>query len=167
MSAITIRPHQLPSRDAVTGAAAAVLAAAILLAVARQLAHGAFALPADRSAWLAIHVATVTPALPLGAYVLFRRKGDRAHRLLGRVWAALMVPGALSSFGLHGLMGHLSPIHLLSIMTMIGVPRGVLLAMRGEIATHRQTMLRVYTGLVLAGAFAFLPGRLLGIWLFG
>ena len=167
MSAIAVRHHRLPARDALTGAAAVALAAAILLAVARQLAHGGFALPADRSVWLAIHVATVTPALPLGAYVLYRRKGDRAHRLLGRIWAVLMMVGALSSFGLHGLMGHLSPIHLLSVITLIGVPRGVLLAMRGEIVTHRQTMLGVCTGLVLAGTFAFLPGRLLGIWLFG
>lgn len=167
MSVTVARPRPIPSRDAVTAAAASALTAAIVAAITRQLAHGAIALPVDRSVWLAIHVGTVTPALPLGAYVLFARKGSRRHRMLGRVWALLMVVGALSSFGLHGLMGHLSPIHLLSAITLIGIPRGVLLAMRGDIARHRRTMLRVYTGLVLAGVFAFLPGRLFGLWLFG
>jgi uncharacterized membrane protein len=166
MSAAVARSRPIPSRDAVTAAAAAALAAAIVAAIARQLAHGAIMLPVDRSVWLAIHVGTVTPALPLGAYVLFGRKGDRRHRMLGRAWALLMVAGALSSFGLHGLIGHLSPIDLLSVITLVGILRGVLLAMRGDIARHRRTMLRVYTGLVLAGAFAFLPGRLFGIWLF-
>lgn len=168
----TALPRPLPTRtlrtrDAATAAAAAALFAAILLAVARQLAQGRFMLPAHRSLWLALHVATVVPALPLGAYLLFRRKGDRSHRRLGRLWAVLMLVGALSSFGLHGLMGHLSPIHLLSAITLVGVPRGVMLAMRGDVVQHRRTMMRVYTGLVIAGAFAFLPGRLLGLWLFG
>lgn len=167
MSTIAVHSRPLPGRNAATAAAAVGLSALILLALGRQLVLGHVALPADRSIWLAIHLATVVPALPLGAWLLFRRKGDRTHRLLGRTWAVLMLAGALSSFGLTGLMGHLSPIHILSVLTLVGVPRGVMLAMRGDVARHQQVMMRVYTGLVVAGLFAFVPGRMLGVWLFG
>ena len=37
----------------------------------------------------------------------------------------------------------------------------------GRIAAHRRVMTGVYIGLVSAGLFVFLPGRLLGSWLFG
>lgn len=167
MSALSLSSSSLPRRDAVTAAGAAGLGALILFAFGRQVAHGHVALPSDRSVWLALHLVTVVPALPLGAWLLFRRKGDATHRLLGRVWAVLMLVGAASSFGLTSLMGHLSPIHLLSVITLVGIPRGVWLAMRHRVADHRRTMMRVYTGLVVAGLFAFLPGRLLGVWLFG
>lgn len=143
------------------------LSAAIVLALGRQLARGAFVLPTDHSIWLALHLLAVVPALPLGAYVLFRRKGTPQHRLLGRIWAVLMMTGALSSFGLHSLMGHLSPIHLLSALTIFAIPYGVRSAMRGDIARHRRTMTRVYVGLLSAGLLAFIPGRLFGTWLFG
>jgi uncharacterized membrane protein len=65
-------------------------------------------LPGAHSLWLTLHLATVLPALPLGAVVLLRRKGDLTHRLLGRVWTMLMLVAAASSFGLHSLTGHLS-----------------------------------------------------------
>ena len=148
-------------------AGAAGLCAAIPLAFARAAASGAIAWPAEQSLWLAIHLVSVVPAVPIGAVVLLRRKGTRAHRLLGRVWALLMMTGALSSFGLHGLMGHLSPIHLLSALTVFAVPYGVRSAIKGDIARHQRTMTRVYIGLISAGLFAFVPGRLLGLWLFG
>ena len=146
--------------------AAAVLGA-VAAGLARQAAYGAIALPAERSVWLFLHLAAVLPAIPIGAYVLVGRKGTRLHRRLGRIWAGLMMAGALSSFGLHSLMGHLSPIHLLSALTLLAVPYGVRSAMRGDIARHRRTMTRVYVGLIGAGLFAFVPGRLLGLWLFG
>jgi uncharacterized membrane protein len=115
---------------------------------------------------LIIHLGTVLPALPLGGYLLIRRKGDRLHRLLGRVWAALMVVTAIASFWLRG-NGGFSFIHLFSIATLIGVPLAVLAIMRGHLARHRAAMTRVYIGLVVAGLFAFAPGRLLYVWTFG
>jgi uncharacterized membrane protein len=103
----------------------------------------------------------------LGAYVLLHRKGDARHKLLGRVWAFLMLATALSSFGLTGLTGNYSPIHLLSILVLISLPRAIWDARRGRIARHRRTMTILYASLVVAGLFTFLPGRLFGIWLFG
>jgi uncharacterized membrane protein len=114
---------------------------------------------------LIIHVGTVLPALPLGAYILLRRKGGRLHRLLGRVWAGLMVTTAISSFWL-GDEG-LSFIHLFSMMTLISVPLAIFWIRRGDVQRHQRTMTYVYIGLVVAGLFAFTPGRLFATWLFG
>lgn len=85
--------------------------------------------------------------------------------MLGRVWVGLMLSAALSSFGLHGLTGGFSWIHLLSILTLVTVPRGVWQAIRHDIRAHRRTMTRTYLGLLSAGVFTFMPGRLLFAWL--
>jgi uncharacterized membrane protein len=120
------------------------------------------------AAWLALHLACVVPAVPLGAYVLLRRKGDARHRMLGRLWGVLMIGAALSSFALTGVRGgSLSPIHILSLAVLIAIPRAVWNARRGNIAGHQRSMKTLYFSLLAAGIFAFLPGRLLAQWLLG
>jgi uncharacterized membrane protein len=119
------------------------------------------------SLWLPLHLATAIPAIPLGGWVLLRRKGDKLHRLLGRIWAVLMMVAALTSFGLIGLFGHIGPIHILSVMVVVGVPRAVLAVRKGRIRAHVRGMTIMYGNTIVAGLFAFLPGRMLGLWLFG
>ena len=148
----------------VTGTLASGL---VMLAFTHAMAGGRPLLADERSVWLAVHLASVIPALPLGAYVLVSRKGDALHRMLGRTWAGLMMAGALSSLGLKGLTGGLSWIHILSVLVIVMIPRGVFQAIRGDIARHRRTMTLTYLGLVGAGIFTFLPGRLLHAWLLG
>lgn len=111
-----------------------------------------------------LHVAAATGALALGSVVLFRRKGDRLHRLGGRVWVALMVIVALSSFFIHELrvFGPWSPIHLVSLATLWFLADGVRLARQRRIVAHRRTMQGTFFGgLIVAGGFTFLPGRLM------
>ena len=115
---------------------------------------------------LVIHLATVLPALPLGAYVLIRRKGGPAHRMLGRIWAGLMMVTAASSFWLQE-GGKLSFIHIFSVVTLVSVPLAIFWIRRGNVDRHRRAMTNTYIGLVVAGLFAFAPGRFLGAWLFG
>lgn len=50
-----------------------------------------------------IHAYAAIAALLLGAAVLFRRKGDRLHKLGGRIWVLLMVVVAISSFFIHAI----------------------------------------------------------------
>jgi uncharacterized membrane protein len=113
-----------------------------------------------------IHLGTVLPALPLGAYVLVRKKGGVVHRLLGRVWGAMMVTTAVSSFWLQET-GTLSLIHIFSVITLVSIPLGIFWIRRGNVERHRRAMISVYIGLVVAGLFAFSPGRLLWAWLLG
>lgn len=156
----------LPPRDRMILTLGVIATGAILLALVHGLASGAVARSSMRNLWLALHLVAVLPALPLGGYVLLRRKGDALHRALGKLWAVLMLVAALSSFGLRGLTGSLSPIHLLSVVVLVMVPRGVLLARAHRIEAHRRVMALTYLGLAVAGLFTLLPGRLLGSWLF-
>lgn len=139
---------------------------------------GGFAAPqamegAGRITWpIMIHLATVLPALFLGPFILLRRKGDDTHRLLGRIWAVLLLVTAIASAFIRapggGIMGTgYSPIHIFTVWTLVNVPLGVWLARKGHVAQHRGVMTGLYIGLCVAGAFTFIPGRLLGNLVFG
>lgn len=124
-----------------------------------------------------VHVSAAFVALILGAFVLWRRKGDGRHRWMGRVWVATMVVVAVSSFGIStiGVIGPFSPIHLLSIYTLFSLVTGVGVLLwpsaKGHVErihTHRITMQTLYgSALLIAGAFTFLPQRFLGRMTFG
>ncbi len=111
-----------------------------------------------------IHVAAVIPAALLGAYLLAWPKGTPRHRLLGKIWLALMVVTALSSFFIHQInMFHgFSPIHLLSILVLFGCWGAIANARRRNIEAHKRSVRGLYLGgIVGAGAFTFLPGRIM------
>lgn len=116
-----------------------------------------------------IHIATVVPAIPLGLYVFVMPKGGARHRLLGRLWLALMVVTAFASFFIrHMNDGSFSPIHLFSILTLVGASRVIATARRGDFAAHRRTVISLFAGsLIVAGIFTFVPGRLFWLWTFG
>lgn len=143
-------------------AAAGILLLLLSIAFGRHAHRPAAAL----SPWMIVHLATILPALPIGAFVLLRRKGDALHRWVGRLWALLMAVGAVTSFGVR-TSGHLSPIHILSLVTLIALPRAIVQARRRQIVQHRRTMTILYASLVIAGYFTLLPSRLLGGFLFG
>lgn len=144
-----------------------VLSAGFAFALLRHLGGSGGEAVQLESALMVTHIATVLPAVPLGATVLALPKGDARHRRLGMVWAALMLATAAASAAIHGLRGEFHPIQPLAILTVYGVVRGVGQARSGDIASHQRIMSRVYLGLVLAGFFTFLPGRLFGQWLLG
>lgn len=119
-----------------------------------------------------IHLATVIPAIPLGAYILWRKKGDRLHKHMGRIWGLLMVVTALTSFWIgrpdEGIGGSgFSFIHIFSVVTLVSIPYGVWQIRRGNVQEHYRAMRGPYIGLLIAGLFAFIPGRVLGSLAFG
>ena len=117
---------------------------------------------------LQLHLATVVPALPLGAWLLWRpAKGDAAHRIGGRIWALLMIVTAIDSFWIRSITGGIGPIHLFSVLTLVQLPRAIWFARSGEIDRHLKTMRGVYFGLLAAGFFAMAPGRTLWMLVFG
>lgn len=115
---------------------------------------------------VAVHLATVLPALLLGPFILARRKGDRTHRQLGMVWMAMMVTTSLASFWIRGENGAFSGIHLFSVGTLIAVPIAIWRA-RARIRAHRMIMISLYIGLVIAGVFALEPSRAAGAFVWG
>ena len=118
---------------------------------------------------MTIHLATVLPAIPLGAYILFVRKGGPRHRLLGRVWLGLMLATAVSTLFIRDINdGRFSYIHLFTLLALVSVPRAFLAARRRDFATHRKSVLGFYVGaLLIAGLFTFVPGRTMWLWAFG
>jgi uncharacterized membrane protein len=109
-----------------------------------------------------VHMFAAFAALGLGIAVFLRRKGTPVHRWMGRAWVGLMALTALSSFLIQS-NGTFSWIHLLSVTTLVMLVRGVQAAMRRNMVSHQRAMQGVfYGGLVIAGAFTFLPHRLLG-----
>jgi uncharacterized membrane protein len=97
-------------------------------------------------------------------------KGTLPHRTAGWIWALLMVVVAGSSFFIHELRvwGEWSPIHLLSIFTLVMLPLAVMHARRHRVERHRHAMIAIFTGaLVIAGIFTFWHGRIMHAVLFG
>jgi len=117
-----------------------------------------------------IHAAVAVIALVLGALQLFRRKGDAAHRALGRSWVVLMAIVAVSGLFIWTIRiwGPFSPIHLLSIFVLVMLWRGVAAARRRDISRHMKTMRGTYFfGLIITGLLTFIPGRRMYFVAFG
>ena len=110
-----------------------------------------------------IHIAGALSAFATGIILLLAPKGLRLHKTLGWTWVLAMTVTAVSSFFITGLMGSVySPIHALSAWTMIGLPFGIAAIRRRNIREHRQSMTGMFVGgILIAGLFSFLPGRLM------
>jgi uncharacterized membrane protein len=108
------------------------------------------------------HVASALPALILGPVAIYRKSRDVWHRVGGVLWVLAMFSTALSSFFIHDarVRGPFSPIHLLSVLTLVGLVQGVRHMRAGRFRAHGRIMKGLYVqALILAGAFTFLPGR--------
>lgn len=117
-----------------------------------------------------IHAFAAMAAFALGIVQFAAPKGTFRHRTMGFMWVALMVAVAVSSLWIHEirLWGPWSPIHLLSIFTLIMLPVAVWHAHRHRVQHHKWTMFWIFTGaLVIAGIFTFVPGRIMHAVLFG
>lgn len=110
-----------------------------------------------------LHIVTAVPAMLLGGAILWRPKGTFIHKLLGRIWVALMLVTAVGSFGIKS-SGQFSWIHILSTVTIVSIVAGLIAIRRGRRRTHQRCMQGAYTGLIIAFVFTLLPGRILGQW---
>ena len=111
-----------------------------------------------------IHTALALSAVALTLAILTLRKGSPLHRAMGRAWVVAMAIVAVSSFWIHELrvVGLFSPIHLLSLVTLWTLLTAVGHARAGRIAAHRRQMrFLIFGALVVAGAFTFVPGRIM------
>lgn len=124
----------------------------------------------EASLAIKIHVLTVIPAAVIGGWMLLARKGTPMHKLIGRIWVLLMAVAAISSFFISSirLWGPFSPIHLLSIVTLVSCVGIVWTARSRRFKSHRNLVRSLYFGGIgIAGFFAFLPGRVMHEIVFG
>jgi uncharacterized membrane protein len=124
----------------------------------------------DAAPAIPVHAFAAMAAFALGLVQFAAPKGTLPHRTVGWIWVVLMAVVAASSFWIHEvrLLGPWSPIHLLSIFTLIMLPIAVWRARRHRVADHRRIMTMTFVGaLVIAGLFTLLPGRIMHAVVFG
>lgn len=151
--------------------ATAVLLAIVIAAVARG--GGRFlVLPP----LVQFHLASMIVVMAITVAMLLRPKGTPGHRVLGRVWAGLMVTNALATLCFNAgsgriggvFVGDISPVHAISVVVAISVPSAVMKARRHDRAGHERSIRGLVIGsLLIAGLFTLPFGRMLGRWLMG
>lgn len=120
-----------------------------------------------------IHLGTVFPAFLIATYLLISRKGTAWHKRLGRIYMLLMLVTAVVTLFMPAavgsrIFGHFGFIHLFSLTVFYTVPAAFIAIRNNNIKAHRANMIGLYIGgLLIAGSFALMPGRLLHGWLFG
>ncbi len=117
-----------------------------------------------------LHAFAAMAAFTLGLVQFAAPKGTIPHRTVGWTWVVLMVGVGISAFFIHEirLWGPWSPIHLLAIFTLVTLPLAVWHARRHAVQQHRWAMISIFTGgLVVAGLFTFVPGRIMHAVTFG
>jgi len=160
-----------PRTRAIVMIAATTLSLAVAYALIRCFTGLAPYHPNTRDIAIVLHVATVIPAIPLGGYLLLAPKGTKNHKLLGKIWVALMVTTAISACFIRyggGLDFHVSPIHIFVPMTLWSSYKLIATARRGDMKGHKKEILSLYLGaLMIPGIVSMaLPGRLMNVWLF-
>ena len=169
MTTATIRPgfDLAPATRTALLVSGTAIGAISAYALARAALGLAPTPPAALEVAVIIHLATVLPSLPLGLYLFLARKGGARHRLLGRIWMALMAITAVAAlFIRHVNSGQFSFIHIASVVTLVGIPLAINAARQGRIAAHRRHLLNMFIGaLLVSGLLSFLPGRIMWNWL--
>lgn len=113
-----------------------------------------------------IHVIAAVAALVSGAAIASMPKGTPRHRALGRLAAIAMLVTALTSFFIFGQNGW-SPIHALSLVTLVSLSSGLWFIRMGNVPAHRGSMTGAWLGLLGAAAFTLWPGRIMHQVFFG
>ncbi|WOR15787.1 hypothetical protein RYZ27_03810 [Hyphomonas sp. FCG-A18] len=110
-----------------------------------------------------VHVIAALSAFGIGTVLMFGPKGRGIHKPLGWAWVGAMAVTAISSFFITGLMGKwYSPIHAISAWTVLALPFGIAAIRRRKVKEHRKAMTGMFFGgIIIAGMFSFLPGRIM------
>jgi uncharacterized membrane protein len=122
------------------------------------------------------HAAFALLAVPLGLYVLLTKKGNKQHRILGRIWVTFLIIVSLTAIFIQAINpGKYSLIHLLipwTIGSMIYSIWNIKKFKKTKIErykfAHMYSMIGVYVGaLLITGTFTLMPGRFFHHILFG
>lgn len=115
-----------------------------------------------------LHVLLALAAMLFGTLVVFHRKGNARHRLLGRAYLVSMLGLNATALLNYELFGYFGPFHWMALFSLASVLGGYL-AVRskrsGWKSTHAYFMTGSYVGL-LAAAVAEVASRVPG-WQFG
>ena len=124
-----------------------------------------------------VHAFAAIAAFLLGAVQLSAPKGTLPHRTLGAVWVLIMSAVVISSIFIRPslypelpFLKWFGPIHAFTVLTGVGIVVGVSRILKGgpNLKRHSGPFIGMFLGgLVVAGALAFLPGRIMNEVMFG
>ena len=117
-----------------------------------------------------VHIIAAVLALILGPVALYLRRRDQTHKVIGYVWVMAMAVLAVGSFLIpsHFTPIGIGPLHGFAVLTLWSLWAGIKAAIARDIERHEAILRSLYSnGLIIAGAFTFLPGRTLNQMLFG
>jgi uncharacterized membrane protein len=119
----------------------------------------------------AVHAALGLAAVAAGTAMVLMDKGTRAHRVVGRLFALLLVTVNATSFLLYDLLGRWGPFHSLAVVNLLTLGCGMAVVWlqqpRGWLGLHGRFMAWAYAGLLAAfvsevavrvPGIGFLPG---------
>ncbi len=131
----------------------------------------------EASGVVQVHAFAAIAAFLLGLVQFTAPKGTLPHRTLGVIWVLLMIAVTASSVFIRPSMTPGLPvsqwfgfIHIFTIITAAGIIGGVTWLLRGgpTLKRHKGPFLGIFVGgLIVAGALAFLPGRIMHQVAFG
>ena len=151
--AFVLKPYANRRFDPRIVALVAALAVGLILALTgapSRLHAPDLSLITHSSPAMRLHLTAALIALIMGARQLVAKKGGLAHRLIGWSWSLIMIAAAASSF------------FILSIYVLVQLPLAIQAARKGDLVRHAAIMRGMYwMGLVTAGLFTLVPGRLL------
>jgi len=113
------------------------------------------------------HLATVLPCVVMGAVLFSIRKGTPFHKGMEKVYMILMLITGIITLFMPAQVGpqflnHFGYIHAFSFLTLYSVPKAYFAARRGDVKSHKFSMIGLYVGgIVIAGSFTLVPGRFL------
>ena len=117
-----------------------------------------------------LHTIFALVCIPVGAYLLFSKKGTPIHKRAGQVYIAGMLVVAFSGVFIQEIRdGQFSFIHLLIPFTIFSLAYAIWAIRKFKVTrnikwrnAHRNAMVGLYIGgLVIAGVLTLLPGRVI------
>jgi len=113
-----------------------------------------------------LHTLAAASSVLLLVPITLMQKGTAVHLRIGWAWVLCMLVVCVSSFGIVRSGGY-SWIHILSVVSLVSLAIGILQRRRGNINSHKAFMIGAASGLLGAGAFTILPGRIMHAVLLG
>lgn len=117
-----------------------------------------------------IHVVVAMIAV-FGGMQFILPKGTALHRTIGYIWVIAMTLTALTSFFISEIRPwglYFSSIHILSVVVLCSLTQAIYAIRVGKIGRHKAIMTSLYfTGVLVPGAFTFIPRRIMHEVFFG
>lgn len=107
-----------------------------------------------------VHFGAALICLALGPYIFSRRKGDKIHRISGRVWALLMFALNITALSSYDISGRPTLFHFFALLSLATLTPGVIMIWvykrsrkRTHLIVHQMCMIWAYFGLAAAGVW--------------